>query len=185
MHPSWTSLHALWWSENKLIENLKHWGDEINGPSSYCQQDFNFDHFTPLFHKQGPRNVLKWKTHALGVHSVQKALSVLIIYVFFLFCSLNRKMSDVLVPVAVVKNQWLNWFNEEKLSCCTCDTLFGVINWPSLPNVHVTFSYFRFWRQRKFTAGNLSFFVFTGTSFLPSKRKCCTSPILCNLTNKE
>ena len=82
MYPSWTNLHALWSSEKRLIGNLKHWGHEINGPSSYCRQDFNFDHFTPLFHRQGPRNVLKWKTHGRGVHSVQKSFSVIIKYVY-------------------------------------------------------------------------------------------------------
>ena len=65
-----------------MNRRLKTWGHEINGPSSYCRQDFNFDHFTPLFHKQGPRNVLKWKTHGRGVHSVQKSLSVVIKYVY-------------------------------------------------------------------------------------------------------
>ena len=31
-------------------------------------------------------------------------------------------------------NQWFDWLNEEKQSCCTCGTLFTGMFWRSLPN---------------------------------------------------
>ena len=65
-------------------------------------------------------------------------------------------------------NQWFDWLNEEKQSCCTCGTLFGAMFWRSLPNDDVKFSYLWFWRQRELAAVNLSLFAFTWKPFVPS-----------------
>ena len=83
-----------------------------------------------------------------------------------------------------VTNQWFDWLNEEKYSCCTCGTLFGPKAWRSLPNDDVKFSFLRLWRQRELAAVNLSLFAFTWKPFVPSKRKC-GSPTLYNVINME
>ena len=49
-------------------------------------------------------------------------------------------------------NQWFDWLNEEKQSCCTCGTLFAAMFWRSLPNDDVKFSHLRFRRQRELVA---------------------------------
>ena len=79
-------------------------------------------------------------------------------------------------------NQWFDWLNKEKQSCCTCGTLFGAMFWRSLPNDDVKFSHLRFWRQRELPAVNLSLFALSWKPFVPSKRKC-SSPILYNVIN--
>ena len=45
-------------------------------------------------------------------------------------------------------NQWFDWLNEEKQSCCTCSTLFSAIFWRRVATDGVKFSYLRFWRAR-------------------------------------
>ena len=81
-------------------------------------------------------------------------------------------------------NQWFDWLNEEKSSCCTCSTLFGEMFWRKLSNKDVNFSYLRFRPQRKLAAVILSFFASKWKPFVPSKRKC-TPPILSNVIKKE
>ena len=58
------------------------------------------------------------------------------------------------------------------------------VEYSSLPNDDVKFSYLKFWRQRKLAAVDLSLFAFTWKPFVPSKRKC-SSPILYNVINME
>ena len=79
-------------------------------------------------------------------------------------------------------NQWFDWLNKEKQSCCTWGTLSGAMFCRSLPNDDVKFSHLRFWRQRELAAVNLSLFALSRKPFVSSKRKC-SSPILYNVIN--
>ena len=64
-------------------------------------------------------------------------------------------------------NQWFDWLNEEKYSCCT---LFGAMFWRSLPNHDVKFSYLNFWPQRELAPVNLLVFAYTCMKTLRGKQ---------------
>ena len=72
-------------------------------------------------------------------------------------------------------NQWYDWLNNEKWSCCNygkrCSIFFGC----NLPNDNVRSSNSGFRRQREPGAINHSFFVFIWKPIAPSKRRDTTS----------
>ena len=55
-------------------------------------------------------------------------------------------------------NQWFDWLNKEKISCCTCGMLFGTIFWRSLPSEEVNFIIFEVLTKTR-TCGSKSFIL--------------------------
>ena len=72
-------------------------------------------------------------------------------------------------------NQWYDWLNNKKWSCCNYGTHYSTFFGCSLPNDNVESSNLRFWRLGEPKAINHSFFVFTWKLFAPSMRRNTTS----------